>query len=508
MFAALLWGRRLPQWSYHASLVSLAPVSWRAAAVALVLVSAASCDDDSGTNPLQMGSIQVSAVTSDPGDSNGYTVSVDYGAGPALDANGSVTFTDRAPGDHTVLLGDIDGHCQVSGENPRTVTVTTGETAAITFEVECFYVGDLKVTTTTSGVSPNGYEFTVDGNTWPIAENETVTVEELSAGPHDVLLMVPSVCTVGSLTDSSNPKTANVPSDGSVEVSFDVHCPPPIGSGLISNQIVFIRDSHIYVMDEDGSNARPLTADSDEYYSPAVSPDGSHIAYVVNYGGFGSDIFVMNADGTGAVNVTGGGVGGPQNEQPAWSPDGTRILFTSDRDNYNSVNNSFNIFVMSWDGSGVTRLTTRVGNEWSPSWSPDGSQILHGTGYDGDGLGEIYVINADGSGPPTNLTDHPGHDYSASWSPDGSRIVFATDRDGVSQVYVMNADGSGQTNLSSGLGRDYSPSWSPDGSRILFASGRDGNGEVYLMNADGSGQTNLTNSVNSDDIPGSPQGWR
>jgi WD40-like Beta Propeller Repeat len=486
---------------------------WVAAATALVPLATASCDDDAVTSPPQAGSIQVSAVTSDPGDSNGYTVSVDYGAGPALAANGSVTFANRSPGDHTVLLGDIDGHCQVSGENPRTVTVTTGETAAITFEVECLYTGDLKVTTTTSGISPAAYEFTVDGGTWPIAENETLTVEELSAGPHDVLLVVPSACTVGGFTGSPNPKTANVPPDGTVEVRFDVHCPPPIGSGLISNQIVFVRDySNIYVMGEDGSNARPLTAQSGEYSSPAVSPDGSHIAYVINYAGFGSDIFVMNADGTGRVNVTGGGFDGPQNEHPAWSPDGSRILFASDRDNYTSVENSFNIFVMNADGSDVTRLTDQVGNEWSPSWSPDGSQILFGTGYWGytgdSDLGEIYVMNADGSGPRTNLTDHPGHDYSASWSPDGSRIVFTTDRDGVSRVYVMNADGSGQTNLSSGLGRDGSPSWSPDGSRILFVSSRDEDEEVYVMNADGSGQTNLTNSPDSNDVPGSPQGWR
>ena len=75
-------------------------------------------------------------------------------------------------------------------------------------------------------------------------------------------------------------------------------------------------------------------------------------------------------------------------------------------------------------------------------------------------------------------------DGSPSWSPDGGRIAFDSLRDGNGEIYVMNADGSGQTRLTDDPGFDGSASWSPDGSRIAFQSFRDGdaNPEIYVMN--------------------------
>ena len=100
-----------------------------------------------------------------------------------------------------------------------------------------------------------------------------------------------------------------------------------------------------------------------------------------------------------------------------------------------------------------------------------------------DGNSEIYGMSADGSGQ-TRLTNNPVLDGSPSWSPDGGRIAFDSLRDGNGEIYVMNADGSGQTRLTDDPGVDGSPSWSPDGSRIAFQSFRDGdaNPEIYVMN--------------------------
>ena len=108
-------------------------------------------------------------------------------------------------------------------------------------------------------------------------------------------------------------------------------------------------------------------------------------------------------------------------------------------------------------------------------WSPNGTRILFQSDRDNPETGnqDIYVMNADGTGQ-TRLTTDAADDCNAVWSPDGSKIVFQSLRNGTYyQIYVMNADGTSQINKSNGAAADYQPSWSPTGSKIAFASERD-----------------------------------
>lgn len=126
------------------------------------------------------------------------------------------------------------------------------------------------------------------------------------------------------------------------------------------------------------------------------------------------------------------------NSNPRWSPDGSMIAFRSDR------TGSTQLFVMQADGAGVVQLTfqTRAGFGPSvPTWSPTGSQLAFASAVDGDW--EIYVVGPDGQGL-ANLTDNGSFDTTPLWSPDGTQIAFQSDRDGDSgNIFIMNADGSG-----------------------------------------------------------------
>jgi len=210
-----------------------------------------------------------------------------------------------------------------------------------------------------------------------------------------------------------------------------------------------------------------------------------------------ADIFVRTEDGdlTNITNHT------AHESGPVWSHDGKRIAFQSNRDN------NFEIYVTDPDGSNVTRLTTSTtealksenSDDRHPDWSPDGTKILFYSDRDGDG--EIYVMSAgdsDGDGNGDNLiqlTNNADEDRRADWSHDGTKIVFSSSRDAgkkAHEIYVMDADGSNVTRLTNNLNGDRQPAWSPDGTKIAFRSDRDGNWEVYVMDANGTHQKRLT----------------
>jgi Tol biopolymer transport system component len=219
-------------------------------------------------------------------------------------------------------------------------------------------------------------------------------------------------------------------------------------------------------------------------FTGVTVPSGGRIAFTSNRDG-SYEIYVMNADGSGQTRLT-SDTAHDYNTQPSWSPDGSRIAFSS-----SGYNLSYAIYVINANGSGRTQLTSVIGTERQPSWSPDGSRIAITVGFPHIGYYgdlDIYVANADGSGQ-TQLTNNGSEgEFLPAWSPDGTKIVFTSNRYGIS---IMNADGSGQTPLTNNAAIDGGHTWFPDGTKIAFLLG----GDIYVMSADGSGQTPLTNNA-------------
>jgi Tol biopolymer transport system component len=161
---------------------------------------------------------------------------------------------------------------------------------------------------------------------------------------------------------------------------------------------------------------------------------------------------------------------------PTWSPDGSRIVFVSNR------SGSYKLWLMNRDGTGLGQLTTGAGEERYPSWSPDGATLAFAS--DRSGNWDIWTLAvADPQAQARQLTTHPRADLAPAWSRDGRKIAFVSYRDFEYSIYTMNADGSDQRKLTTGGNGDWGPTWSPDNRAVVFVSTRSGNGDLYEISA-------------------------
>jgi len=246
----------------------------------------------------------------------------------------------------------------------------------------------------------------------------------------------------------------------------------------------------IYTIHPDGSGQERLTNNDWADTYPAWSPNGKRIAWLAYRNGY--DLFTMSADGHNKIRITNGDA---KDTYPTWSPGGLKIAFERNGD----------LYIINADGSGkATQLTNDPAEDKFPDWSPDGDKIAFMRG-NGD-TGEIYTIDAaspeSATNQPIQLTDNAGKANTApSWSPNGNKIAFDSNRDGDYDVYKMNADGTNEVRLTESSASDGNPAYSPSGTKIAFQSRRKGRAEIYKMNADGTEETRLTRNKAHDLLP-------
>ena len=287
-------------------------------------------------------------------------------------------------------------------------------------------------------------------------------------------------------------------------------CTATVGTGVTctageSERIVFTsaRDLglHIYVMGPDGSDTRRLTTGSASDQTPSLSHDGSRIAFarLMRRQQPNSDIYIMASDGTDVMQLTSDKT---QESFPAWSPDGRRIVFQAGTHDVppTPTDQSARLYVINADGSASAPLTGNDAGETTPSWSPDGTRIAFSSSFFGNW--EIHVVGFNNA-EQRRLTNSPAEDIFPVWSPDGSRIAFVSNRGGSHEIYVMKLDGGEpeQVTTDAKLNQFSGLSWSPDGLSIAFVTRRTGDSDIFSISLRSGKETPLTWSERPDLSP-------
>ena len=260
-------------------------------------------------------------------------------------------------------------------------------------------------------------------------------------------------------------------------------------------QLVCSGSTDIWAMNADGSGQVNLTNTAAVTEGrPAWSPDGRRLAFNSLSGG-SFRIRIMDADGSNQVLFP------VINAKDAeWSPDGRRIAFS------HQVGSQGRIYVANVDGSGLTELTNGAHSaDEIPQWSPDGGEII----FDRDNV--HWIMDADGSNERQLAPATPREVNGPSWAPDGASLVWHSHRDSGfdhNDLYVSTPAITGIRRLNQTGALDLAPDFSPDGSRVVFQSNEDPFFEaedINVINADGTGEVDLTNSP--DQAEGTPD-WQ
>jgi len=259
--------------------------------------------------------------------------------------------------------------------------------------------------------------------------------------------------------------------------------------------------AEIYLMEGDGTNRRRLTQNDAFDGFPALSSDGARIVF-----DHASTLFLMNVDGTGQTPLVPG-------SSATWSPNDQMIAFHASASGKGqpikidpgAATSDSDIFVLDVNlflknhtlPKNITNTPADIDDD--PDWSPNGQKIVFTSHAATDNpinsaSAEVYTMNPDGTGK-IRLTDNSEEERAPSWSPDGRHILFCCRRGGPDfEICGMNADGTGQRQLTDNATGELTPSWSPDGKQIVFHRrvGERAQFQLFLINSDGTGEKQLT----------------
>lgn len=266
-------------------------------------------------------------------------------------------------------------------------------------------------------------------------------------------------------------------------------------------------------------DAVQLTFDLTGEMYPDWSPDGTQIVFQSDRTG-NWDIWVMPSTGGAATQVT---VDTSYDARASWCPVSDDIVFETDRSLSGGLKAypCCDIFVIPVTGGAATQITTYTGYDERPDWSPDGTQIIFSADRPSGALlfsppdpgplhpSNLWVIPVTGE-PATQLTFDDGYENDPQWSPDGSTIAFMADYGGSWDVWTMPAAGGAPTQLTSDPGQEDEATWSPTGQHIAYRSRPVGRtSDICIVPASGGAPIQVTDSPSGDWGPSwSPDGTK
>lgn len=260
------------------------------------------------------------------------------------------------------------------------------------------------------------------------------------------------------------------------------------GTSLYKTKIYFVSDrsghKEIWSMDPDGSNQKQVTRFNSLSIQPAVSPDGTKIAFT-SYAHGNPGIFIFSADTGGRLPFY--NQRASMNATPDFTPDGKRIVYSS------TASGIAQIYVANLNGTDFHRISSSRAIEVEPKINPkNGTEIAFVSGRSGPQ--QIYMMNIDGANV-TRLTPGEGEASNPSWHPNGQFLAYAWTRGyatGNFNIFVMDVATRKYDQLTHGAGRNENPSWAPDGLHLVFASTRGGRSQIWSMLANGQQLRQLT----------------
>lgn len=468
--------RRRSVWG---TLVSNTPVQrrlWRVTAAAALM--GAACDGP--TTPRPPGSIDVVVQLSGgvPNDDR-YSLMVDGFARPFSSSEGRAVISDISPGLHSLTLEVTAVNCALTDSAARSVTVPAGNTINVAFPVVCATTG-IEITTQTTGVDrPASYQMLVNNQSYlTIGINDSIVVSRIAPGPQTVsLTVVGDNCQLSGAAEV----TVDVSDRVVTPVLFRVACVQAIRLEKIAFEKwdVNFGSSTIHLVKPDGSG----DVDLGPGYAPSWSPDGTRLVFSTTtlcdlyYGtSCAGGLIVIDPETRISTTLLTTGKGA---FSPAWAPTGDVIAFVD----CCALPTQLNLVTLR-DGSVSALPIASVPEMHDPAWSPDGRHIALQCVIDNNH--DICVVNRDGSGL-VRLTTAGAVEGSPAWSPDGQTIAYTTNVYIDPHIVVMGADGTGARSVTAG----FDPAWSRDGTKLVYAA-TDG---LHIIGVDGSNPVRLTSGV-------------